>query len=319
MNRTHTTTPRLLAGFFMAVILSGCLQTNSPQPVVSQTMQSNTTKGDRLIDNNPDAPSVRLKKGQTPQEWVDEPTSPLTRKARWDALANQNVPGFGIGSRQQRCYADFIDDHETMVSVALKGGADTLYYVIAPNVPEKAHPWIVETMQTVDRIIGPSVVQSDGDPQVVFKMGNTHGRAAEARYDGSVVLSPAALTNNSENKLHGPRTIAHEVGHILGLSHPGKNPDGDRPNDWHTTGSDTAAPGFWRDGLNTHSDHRVVRPDGKSPLDDHDTLMAFLTHTSALDGTIFKWMDVLALRQMYGADQAMPGVRHFDGTNGRCE
>ena len=43
----------------------------------------------------------------------------------------------------------------------------------------------------------------------------------------------------------------------------------------------------------------MARKDGKTPLDDRDTVLAFLTHADALDQPGFRWMDVLALQRMY--------------------
>jgi hypothetical protein len=74
----------------------------------------------------------------------------------------------------------------------------------------------------------------------------------------------------------------------------------------------------WRDGMNTQSDTRVVRPDGKTPLDDRDTVMAFLTHADALEQPGFRWMDVLALQRMYGAGGTETGVRQPSGGSGSC-
>lgn len=181
------------------------------------------------------------------------------------------------------CYADFIDDHETEVSRALKAGADTLYYTVAPAFSERVQSWIDEAMAQLDRIVAFDVVRAVGEPHIRIRLGRTLGHAGLTTRHGDILLPESIEANTSGGLPRGPRTIAHEIGHAVGLSHPGHDEAGRRPDDWNTAGLDSQKAEGVRDGMNTHSDTRVVRTDGETPLGDRDTVMAFVPQVDALD------------------------------------
>jgi hypothetical protein len=211
---------------------------------------------------------------------------------------------------------DFLDDYPTDISRALQNGSETLYYHIDSDLCELTHQWIREAMAELDRIIAVEVKEKLGIPIIQFVRDDRTGAAGRASTSGEVKLPGNIAANKSGGHYRGPRTIRHEIGHVLGLSHPGKDPDGKRPDDWNVGGELNDIP---NDGQNLYSDESVVRPDGKTPLDGRDTLMAFSVYSSVYADPHYRWMDVMVLRQMYGVNEALPWVLHFDTTNGTCD
>ena len=194
-------------------------------------------------------------------------------------------------------------DHLVFNNTDVPNGSNDIEVAISSKFTSAERAQIVDTMDTLSSYIEPDFDVTDDFASADLTWGEDNSTSS----DGVFFASTSTITLNTDAGGFSPGLPMHELGHAMGLSHPGEVDNGSA--DWNGSG-----------GTSDDSDSAITGPDGQNGLGTADTMMQGL-----VDGALssngnggqdtLQWMDIQALQAMHGMETDSPARFTLDASD----